>query len=65
MGKASRKKRPVKAKARKSSLGFTIVVVRIVVLGVAGIALSRGGGERRRRRARRQDRRPLARHARA
>jgi hypothetical protein len=45
MGKsASRKKRPIKAKARKSSLGFTIVVVAIVVLGVAGIALSRGGG---------------------
>jgi hypothetical protein len=44
MGKASRKKRPVKAKARKGSLGFTIVVVAIVVLGIAGIALSRGGG---------------------
>src|SRR5919198_4543489 len=44
MGKASRKKRPIKVKARKSSLGFTIVVVAIVVLGVAGIALSRGGG---------------------
>ena len=44
MGKASRKKRPIKAKARKGSLGFTIVVVAIVVLGVAGIALSRGGG---------------------
>ena len=44
MGKATRKKRPVKAKARKGSLGFTIVVVAIVVLGVAGIALSRGGG---------------------
>jgi hypothetical protein len=45
MGKASRKKRPVKAKSHKSSLGFTIVVVAIVVLGIAGIALSRGGGE--------------------
>ena len=45
MGKASRKKRPVKAKAHKSSLGFTIVVVLIVVLGIAGIALSRGGGD--------------------
>ena len=44
MGKASRKKRPIKAKARKGSLGFSIVVVAIVVLGVAGIALSRGGG---------------------
>ena len=44
MGKASRKKRPIKAKARKGSLGFTIVVVAIVVLGIAGIALSRGGG---------------------
>lgn len=44
MGKASRKKRPIKAKARKSSMGFTIVVVTIVVLGIAGIALSRGGG---------------------
>jgi hypothetical protein len=45
MGKASRKKRPVKAKARKSSAGFTIVVVAIVTMGVAGIALSRGGGD--------------------
>jgi hypothetical protein len=45
MGKASRKKRPVKAKARKGSLGFTVVVVAIVVLGVAGIALSRGGDD--------------------
>jgi hypothetical protein len=44
MGKASRKKRPIKAKARKGSVGFTMVVVAIVVLGVAGIALSRGGG---------------------
>src|ERR1044072_7691439 len=44
MGKASRKKRPVKATARKGSMGFTIVVAAIVVLGVAGIALSRGGG---------------------
>ncbi len=44
MGKASRKKRPIQAKARKSSMGFTIVVTAIVVLGVAGIALSRGGG---------------------
>jgi hypothetical protein len=44
MGKASRKKRPIKAKARKGSLGFTIVVTAIVVLGIAGIALSRGGG---------------------
>jgi hypothetical protein len=44
MGKASRKKRPVKAKARKGSLGFTIAIVAIVVLGIAGIALSRGGG---------------------
>ena len=45
MGKASRKKRPVKAKARKSSLGFTIVIVAIVALGGVGIALSRGGGD--------------------
>jgi hypothetical protein len=44
MGKASRKKRPIQAKARKSSMGFTIVVTALVVLGVAGIALSRGGG---------------------
>ena len=45
MGKASRKKRPVKAKARKGSLGFTIVIVAIVALGGVGIALSRGGGD--------------------
>lgn len=45
MGKASRKKRPVKAKARKSSLGFTLVISLIVMTGVAGIALSRGGGD--------------------
>lgn len=44
MGKASRKKRTVQAKARRSNMGFTIVVTAIVVLGVAGIALSRGGG---------------------
>ena len=44
MGKASRKKRPVKAKARKGSLGFSIFIIAIVVLGVAGIALSRSGG---------------------
>lgn len=43
MGKASRKKRPVKAKARKGSLGFTVAIVLIVVMGIAGIALSRGG----------------------
>jgi hypothetical protein len=45
MGKASRKKRPIQAKARKSNMGFTIVVTAIVVLGVAGIALSRGGDD--------------------
>lgn len=45
MGKASRKKRPVKAKARKGSMGFSLVVVLIVVVGVAGIALSRGGDD--------------------
>jgi hypothetical protein len=45
MGKASRKKRPVKAKARKSSLGFSIVIGVIVLLGGVGIALSRGGGD--------------------
>src|SRR5687768_7003767 len=44
MGKASRKKRPIQAKARRSNMGFTILVTAIVVLGVAGIALSRGGG---------------------
>ena len=44
MGKASRKKGPVKAKARKGSLGFSIAIAAIVVLGVAGIALSRSGG---------------------
>lgn len=43
MGKASRKKRPIKAKARKSSVGFSIVIVVIVALGGVGIALSRGG----------------------
>jgi hypothetical protein len=45
MGKASRKKGPVKAKARRNNLGFTLVVVAIVVVGVAGVALSRGGGD--------------------
>jgi hypothetical protein len=45
MGKASRKKRPVKAKARKGSLGFTVVIVAIMALGGVGIALSRGGGD--------------------
>lgn len=45
MGKASRKKRPVKAKARKSSFGFGIVIAAIVALGGVGIALSRGGGD--------------------
>lgn len=45
MGKASRKKRPVKAKARKGSMGFTIVIVAIVALGGVGIALSRGSGD--------------------
>ena len=45
MGKASRKKRPVKARARKGSMGFTIVIVAIVALGGVGIALSRGGGD--------------------
>ncbi|HZI37399.1 MAG TPA: hypothetical protein VFF24_03770 [Acidimicrobiia bacterium] len=45
MGKASRKKRPIQAKARRSNMGFTIVVTAIVVLGVAGIALSRGGDD--------------------
>jgi hypothetical protein len=45
MGKASRKKRPIQATARKSNMGFTIVVTAIVVLGVAGIALSRGGDD--------------------
>jgi hypothetical protein len=46
MGKAaSRKKRPVKAKAaRKGSMGFSIVIGLIVLLGGVGIALSRGGG---------------------
>jgi hypothetical protein len=45
MGKASRKKGPVKAQARKGNMTFTLVVVAIVVLGVAGIALSRGGSD--------------------
>jgi hypothetical protein len=45
MGKASRKKGRVKVKARRSNLGFTVAVVAIVVLGVAGIALSRGGND--------------------
>jgi hypothetical protein len=44
MGKASRKKGPVKAKARRNSRGFGIAIAAIVVLGVAGIALSRTGG---------------------
>jgi hypothetical protein len=43
MGKASRKKRPIKAKARKGSMGFSLVMALIVVLGGVGIALSRGG----------------------
>lgn len=45
MGKASRKKSPVKAKAHKSSLGFTLVIAFIVILGGVGIALSKGGSE--------------------
>lgn len=45
MGKASRKKRPVKAKAHKGSRGFTIVVVALVGLGVAAIVFSRPGGD--------------------
>jgi hypothetical protein len=45
MGKASRKKRPVKAQSRKGNMTFTLVVVAIVVVGVAGIALSRGGSD--------------------
>jgi hypothetical protein len=44
MGKASRKKRPIKAKARKSSMGFTIVVVGLLLAGVGLIALSKVGG---------------------
>ena len=45
MGKASRKKRPVKAKRRKGSRAFSVVIAAIVVFGVAGIALSRGGND--------------------
>jgi hypothetical protein len=45
MGKASRKKSKVKAKARKGSLGFTIAIITIVALGGVGIALSKGGGD--------------------
>lgn len=45
MGKASRKKSPVKVNARRGGMGFTVAIVAIVVLGIAGIALSRGGGE--------------------
>src|SRR4051794_26448096 len=45
MGKASRKKRHVKAKARKGSLSFTIAIIVIVALGGVGIALSKGGGD--------------------
>ena len=45
MGKASRKKSHIKVKARRNSMGFTTAIVAIVVLGVAGIALSRGSGE--------------------
>jgi hypothetical protein len=41
MGKASRRKGPVKAKARKGSRGFTIVIVAIFLLGVALIALAK------------------------
>ena len=40
MGKASRKKRPIHAKARRSNLGFTVVVTAIVVLGVAGASFA-------------------------
>jgi len=45
MGKASRKKRPGRAKARRNNLGFSLIIAVIVVIGVAGIALSRNGGD--------------------
>jgi hypothetical protein len=41
MGKASRKKGPVKAKARRGSKGFTVMIAVIFVLGVALIALAK------------------------
>jgi hypothetical protein len=40
MGKASRKKSSVKAKAHKSNRVFTIVVILIMTVGVAGIVLT-------------------------
>ena len=46
MGKASRKKGPVKARTRKSgSMAFGLVITVISVIGVTGIALSRGGDD--------------------
>jgi hypothetical protein len=41
MGKASRKKGPVKAKARKGSTGFVVLIAAIFVVGVALIALAK------------------------
>jgi hypothetical protein len=41
MGKASRRKGPVKAKARRGSNGFIIAIVAISVVGVALIALAK------------------------
>jgi hypothetical protein len=43
MGKASRKKKPVKARARRSSTGFAVAVVAIFALGVGLIALAKNG----------------------
>ena len=44
MGKASRKKRPIKVKGRKGSTGFTIFLVVLFLAGGAMIFFSRGGG---------------------
>jgi hypothetical protein len=45
MGKASRKKGPIRVKQRKSgSLAYGAIITAIVIIGVAGIALSRSGG---------------------
>jgi hypothetical protein len=45
MGKASRKKGSIRVKQRKSgSMAFSVIIAAIVVMGIAGIALSKSGG---------------------
>ena len=45
MGKASRKKGSLRVEQRKSgSLAFGAIITAIVIIGIAGIALSRSGG---------------------